>query len=177
MSHKLIKCKACSGVVSKNAKNCPSCGEPTPKISGLKIFLLTFFGLPILIGLCTTEDKPTKSKPASSQKAQKKKPKSTPKPQWLVDAEKKFGPIPKPSAWDGSYNEVNSFLKMIAKDPDSISIQSCTQVSRDESKGWLVGCSYRGNNSFGGKILNFHWFIIKNGAVLDMVDASKYSLN
>jgi len=42
---KLIKCKACGAEISKNAKECPHCGEPVPKSTSL----FTWFILIVLI--------------------------------------------------------------------------------------------------------------------------------
>ena len=37
---KLIKCKSCGEDISKNAKVCPKCGEPTPKKTSLVTWLV-----------------------------------------------------------------------------------------------------------------------------------------
>jgi hypothetical protein len=84
-----------------------------------------------------------------------------------------FGEPPKQSAWDGSYYEVERYLKKVANDPDSIDIDECTGVYQTE-KGWLVGCDYRGRNAFGALIRQSNWFTIVHGNVVEMHDASAY---
>ena len=85
----------------------------------------------------------------------------------------RFGVPPVASAWDGSYYEVERYLKRIANDPDSIDIDGCTKVYHIED-GWLVGCDYRGRNAFGGMIRQSNWFTIVHGTVVQMHDASSY---
>lgn len=85
----------------------------------------------------------------------------------------RFGESPTQSAWDGSYYEVERYLKRIANDPDSIEIDTCTSVYQTEN-GWLVGCDYRGRNAFGGMIRQSNWFTIVHGTVVEMHDASAY---
>lgn len=85
----------------------------------------------------------------------------------------KFGEPPAQSAWDGSYYEVERYLKRVANDPDSIDIDGCTKVFHTES-GWLVGCDYRGRNAFGGMIRQSNWFTIVHDQVIQMHDASAY---
>lgn len=85
-----------------------------------------------------------------------------------------FGKPPVQSAWDGSYYEVERYLKRVANDPNSIKIDGCTKVYRTES-GWLVGCDYRGRNAFGGLIRQSNWFSIVYGTVIQMHDSSSYN--
>lgn len=87
---------------------------------------------------------------------------------------KYFGAPPVQSGWDGSYSEVKKFLKDNANDPSSISIEGCSSVGVDDKQGWVVGCTYFGNNAFGGKIKKSNWFIIKNGVVTKMYPANEY---
>jgi len=84
-----------------------------------------------------------------------------------------YGPQPTPSAWDGSYPVVTEYLKLIANDPSRIKIDACTKVYRAK-EGWLVGCDYFGANAFGGIIRASNWFIIRQGRVVAMKDASAY---
>lgn len=84
-----------------------------------------------------------------------------------------FGNPPVRSAWDGSYAEVERYLKIVANDPDSIDIDKCTQVYHTKS-GWLVGCVYRGKNGFGAMVRNANWFTIVKGRVTNMEPADKY---
>ena len=88
----------------------------------------------------------------------------------------KYGEPPTQSAWDGSYYEVERYLESVANDPDSIEIDTCTGVYRNDD-GWLVGCDYRGRNAFGGMIRKSNWFLIRHGRVVKMADADQYSVN
>ena len=85
-----------------------------------------------------------------------------------------FGKQPVQSAWDGSYYVVENYLKRVAKDPDSVKIASCTKVMRNKD-GWLVGCTWRARNGFGGMNAETNWFTIRNDSVVRMDKASAYS--
>jgi hypothetical protein len=85
----------------------------------------------------------------------------------------KFGEAPTASGWDGSYRAVNQYLERVARDPDSIKMERCTGVYATD-KGWLVGCNYRARNGFGGMNLEFNWFTIVHGHVVQMHDASAF---
>lgn len=87
----------------------------------------------------------------------------------------KFGNPPVASAWDGSYHVVESYLKRVANDPDSIEMDGCTEISYTEH-GWLVGCNYRGRNGFGGMVRQSNWFTIRHDTVIKMDKTSAYSL-
>ena len=84
-----------------------------------------------------------------------------------------FGEPPKQSSWDGSYYPVESYLKRVMNDPDSLKMDSCTKVYQIDS-GWLVGCDYRGRNGFGGMVRQSNWFTIRKDQVVRMQDASAY---
>lgn len=86
----------------------------------------------------------------------------------------RFGPFPQKSTLNGSYFEVKTFLAVKAHDPESINIIECTDVSVDDSKGWLVGCDYRGKNGFGALIRNSNWFVIRDGRVVQMLSSDSY---
>lgn len=86
----------------------------------------------------------------------------------------RFGNPPVASAWDGSYHVVESYLKRVANDPDSIEMDGCTEISHTEN-GWLVGCNYRGRNGFGGMVRQSNWFTIRHDTVIKMDEASAYS--
>ncbi len=86
-----------------------------------------------------------------------------------------FGKKPTQSNYDGSYYAVESYLKKVARDPDSVKISNCTGVSQSEY-GWLVGCSWRGKNGFGGMSVDTNWFHIRQGQVVKMDKASAYSI-
>lgn len=84
-----------------------------------------------------------------------------------------FGAPPLKSEWDGSYGVVESYLEQVANDPGSIDIQACTDVY-DTKQGWLVGCDYRGKNSFGALVKQSNWFVIVHDRVVKMEKASAY---
>jgi len=86
----------------------------------------------------------------------------------------KFGKPPTQSAWDGSYYAVERYLEKVAKDPDSVKIASCTSVMYTKD-GWLVGCTWRGRNSFGGMNVATNWFTIRHDTVIKIDKASAYS--
>ena len=86
-----------------------------------------------------------------------------------------FGKPPVQSAWDGSYYVVENYLERVAKDPDSVKISSCTKVMRSKN-GWLVRCTWRGRNGFGGMNVETNWFTIRQDVVVGMDKASAYSL-
>ena len=85
----------------------------------------------------------------------------------------KFGKPPIASAWDGSYYVVEKYLEKVAKDPDSVKIASCTNVMHTKN-GWLVGCTWRGRNGFGGMNVQSNWFTIRHNTVIRMDKASAY---
>ncbi len=86
----------------------------------------------------------------------------------------RFGPMPRKSALNGTYRDVTLYLRAAANDPGSIDVDSCTDVYYIDA-GWLVGCDYRGANAFGGPIRASNWFIIRQGQVIRMEEASAYS--
>lgn len=85
----------------------------------------------------------------------------------------RFGPAPLLNGWDNSYIEVKLYLKRVVADPDSIKIEGCTPVYKTND-GWLVGCTYRGKNAFGGLIQQSNWFTIRHKEVIKMESASVY---
>jgi len=87
-----------------------------------------------------------------------------------------FGEKPTQSSWDGSYYAVETYLKRVARDPDSVKISNCTQVYEGK-EGWLVGCEWRGKNGFGGMNATVNWFTIRQNKVILMEKASAYKLN
>lgn len=85
----------------------------------------------------------------------------------------RFGAQPEQRPWNKSYRVIEEFLESTAHDPDSIEIDACTEVFYTEN-GWLVGCKYRGRNSFGAKILKFNWFTIAHRKVVAMHEEDAY---
>ena len=84
-----------------------------------------------------------------------------------------FGKSPVKSARDGSYRPVKNYLGIVMHDPDSLDIVGCTDVFYNKN-GWLVGCIYRGNNAFGAKIKNSHWFLIRQNTVVKQFDSDAF---
>jgi len=87
-----------------------------------------------------------------------------------------FGKKPIQSAYDGSYYAVERYLEKVARDPDSVKITNCTGIYKSDY-GWLVGCTWRGKNGFGGMNVDTNWFHIRQGVVVKMDKASAYSLH
>lgn len=63
------------------------------------------------------------------------------------------------SAFDGSVWQVKDYIEKTAKDPKSLEYVSWSKVV-DTSKGKLVTCVFRGNNSFGAKVVNTGYFLL-----------------
>lgn len=84
-----------------------------------------------------------------------------------------FGPRPKLS-YSGYYREVERYLELNLKDPDSLKMGSCTETSYNDL-GWLVGCEYRARNSFGGYVHEAKWFTIRSGQVIKVEEADAYN--
>lgn len=75
---------------------------------------------------------------------------------------------PENAPWDGSVFQVVDYLKRNAKDPDSIKCSEWTKVKPD-GLNYLVGCTVRGKNSFGGNDMFFGMFLLNSeGKVLKM---------
>lgn len=75
---------------------------------------------------------------------------------------------PENSPWDGSVFQVVDYLKKSAKDPASIKCSEWTKVKPD-GLNYLVGCTVRGRNSFGGNDMFFGMFLLNSeGKVLKM---------
>lgn len=86
----------------------------------------------------------------------------------------KFGRAPERSSWDGNYTEVEKYLKQRTHDPSSVVIQSCTEVTYDQKKGWVVGCQYRARTAFGALLKSSSWFIIRQQTIVEMLPYSAY---
>ena len=86
-----------------------------------------------------------------------------------------FGAVPVKNSLNGSYYPaVESYLRVVAHDSDSIEFDGCTKVYPIE-EGWLVGCDYRGRNAFGAKVRQSNWFTIVHGTVIMKHEASAYN--
>ena len=167
----LAKCGACSKEVSRQAKTCPNCGHPVPQGMGVVSKAFVFLGLIGMMSAFINAGHPAKSPVGTSEPEVP----AAPKDPKVAKLEKRFGSTPIQSGWDGSYREVEAFLKARANDPGSLKFEGCTGVSVDQKKGWVVGCDYRGKNAFGGLVLNSNWFVIKNGKVVSALPRTAYS--
>lgn len=92
--------------------------------------------------------------------------------QHYEDRLKFVGPRPEPSAWDGSYRPVESYLEPRLHDPGSLEWQGCSSPELVQERGWRVYCEYRANNAFGAKVLNAATFIIRRGQVVSMSEVT-----
>ncbi|PHS31500.1 MAG: hypothetical protein COA92_07980 [Sulfurovum sp.] len=53
----LTKCKACDKEISKNAKKCPHCGEPTPKKTSSLTWIVAILFVLFFVSMCSQESK------------------------------------------------------------------------------------------------------------------------
>lgn len=86
----------------------------------------------------------------------------------------RFGPMPTRNVWSGTYGPIEAYFKSINHDSVRIDISDCTPVLIDESKGWVVGCSYQVSNGEGTTVDNSNWFIIRFGQVVEVLPQSVY---
>ncbi|MBK7042985.1 MAG: hypothetical protein IPH50_04370 [Rhodanobacteraceae bacterium] len=84
-----------------------------------------------------------------------------------AERESKLGPKPVQSAWDGSYSEIDRYLKRMAHDPDSIEFVGCSAPLVTDG-GWNIRCEYRGKNAFGALVRNDQWFLVRQSKVVSV---------
>lgn len=89
--------------------------------------------------------------------------------QKVKELEGRIGKMP-PAGWGGVPFAVERIVKKSAHDPDSIDFDRCSKP-RFSDNGWSVTCTYRGNNAFGGKVLEKKKFTIRHNAVISAEDA------
>ena len=63
------------------------------------------------------------------------------------------GEAPRVSSWDGAPVGLESAIKKIANDPDSIDVSDCTTPVLSKDNCWVSTCNVRGKNGFGALIL------------------------
>ena len=74
------------------------------------------------------------------------------------------------SVIDASVPQVKSYIKSIAKNPDSIKFIEWSTL-RTTNTGYEVRCKYSGTNSFGGVVTSNQIFILdKDGKVIEVRD-------
>lgn len=74
------------------------------------------------------------------------------------------GAPPKRSPWDGTYPVITSHLQLVARNPDSIEVEGCTEAAMSED-GWRILCKWSGENKFSGTDRQASWFIVSRGEV------------
>jgi hypothetical protein len=77
----------------------------------------------------------------------------------------KHGPEPLFNEFNGSYFEVAEYLQQTAVNPDSVKIDSCTNV-KETDKGWFVRCKYSAQNKLGAVAEASNGFYISNKKVV-----------
>ena len=55
---------------------------------------------------------------------------------------------------DGGIFTIESALKKVAHDPDSIDVENCSEPTLYRDRCWVTTCDVRGKNAFGAKVLN-----------------------
>jgi hypothetical protein len=87
----------------------------------------------------------------------------------LQEHERKYGPMPKYSSFDGSYEEIKTYLALTLNDPHSVEYDFWSKVVMGKN-GWDIGVRYRAKNKFGALILKDQVFTIGNGMVAGVRD-------
>jgi len=82
--------------------------------------------------------------------------------------EKRCGPKPKVSPFDGSLIAVKNYMKENAHDPDSVEVKKCTEPRMTDAC-WVSACDVRAKNAFGAKVLNRMRFTIERWPDLEIV--------
>jgi len=85
----------------------------------------------------------------------------------------KFGKPPI-TGWDGAVTCVEMYLERVVREPDSLEYIDWSDVYFNENDGWLVKCTYRAKNGFGGYEVGSNWFVIQHGQVVDIKEADAY---
>jgi hypothetical protein len=153
----LVNCPECKKSISDTCETCPKCGYKITKedIEGIKkgqenaqkgclIGCFVFLLIPLLMIMC--------------------------KPNTPDTANNTSQEVVRNSSWDGSVQQVKSWLKSNAKDPDSIEYLDWSPVKKND-KGFFVRVKYRGNNSFGGKVIEEKiFFMDHSGNIINQVN-------
>jgi hypothetical protein len=82
-----------------------------------------------------------------------------------AEAIKRRGSKPINSGWDNSIPEVCTYLRENLKDPSSVEYTYWSEPLA-EGEYWLVKCTYRAKNSFGGYMQRSQVFYIREGKVV-----------
>jgi hypothetical protein len=77
------------------------------------------------------------------------------------------------SSWDGSVQQVDSWLRANLKDPHSLEYIEWSPVEKRAGGGFMVRVKYRAKNSFGGYVVDNKVFVLdSSGAVTTSFDWS-----
>lgn len=152
----LVECKECKKEVSDQAAACPHCGAPAIKAKAAgkttKSEIWMFLGLMLFIGWllvkCTAGTDYTTS-------------------------EDRKDPVFN-SAWDGSVQQAERYLKDHLKDPDSYESIGWGEVGKLENGNYTTWVKYRAKNGFGGYAIGKAVFVLSpQGEVLIMNQAQE----
>lgn len=69
--------------------------------------------------------------------------------------------VPQASAWDGVTYAVKDYLDDNANNPKSIKYVECSPILELSNGGWAQRVKFRGENAFGGTVLNEFIFLIQ----------------
>jgi len=165
----LIKCPECKSDISEKAKTCPKCGHPiaseNPRGTNTKTgpgccgVIALIVGVAILIAFLAPGIDLLGSKIDKSLGV-KAPPTHTPSAEDKLEARR----IAKHGQQISKY-WVKSYLKRVAKDPDSVEIFNASEVSYNEKSGWLMLVDWGAKNSFGGMTREVNWFVMHNGVI------------
>jgi hypothetical protein len=68
--------------------------------------------------------------------------------------------VPLASSWDGVTLAVKNYFQDNANNPKSIKYVECSYIMKLSNGGWAQVVKYRGENAFGGTILDEKMFLI-----------------
>lgn len=157
-------CWKCGQTITDEAAPCPGCGgtvkrspsEPFASAGGWGCILLSALVLIGVIGAMLAGS-------GESRTARNAEPVQSPEEIRL------YGIRPVRSSLDGSYPEVEAFLRRNMNDPSSLKFVGCTDAKLDQPlDGWITHCEYRGKNAFGALVLNRSSFLIRGGRALPL---------
>ena len=69
--------------------------------------------------------------------------------------------VPRASAWDGVTYAIKDYLDDNANNPKSIKYVECSPIMKLSNGGWAQRAKFRGENAFGGTVLNEYIFLIQ----------------
>ena len=88
--------------------------------------------------------------------------------------------VPQASAWDGVTYAVKNYMDDNANNPKSIKYVDCSPIMKLSNGGWAQRVKFRGENAFGGTVLNELVFLIQgdrsNAVVTSAGSLEEFSL-